>query len=180
MADSPASDELAVGYDARPASARALRWRRLFRVRLISLGVTVVILATLYGWLHERFDHNLDVTIGIYAFVVVVGIAWSAFSYIAYRISRRAATAVGQGIALRISRRGVQLAEVFVAWPDVAELTTTKGRWPTGPELSMRHVNGESAAVPLEQLDIRPATVDGTARAYSAGRHGVDLSALEV
>jgi hypothetical protein len=177
---SMADEELSVGYDSRPASARALRWRRLFRSRLISLGITVVILAGLYAWLHARFNSNLGATIGIYVLVVLAGIVWAAFSYVAYRISRRAAAAVGQGIGLRINRAGVQLATDFAAWPDIAELTTIKGRWPTGPELSMRQLNGNHVAVPLEQLDIRAGTLDSTARAYSAGRHGVNLAALDV
>jgi len=33
--------------------------------------------------------------------------------------------------------------------------------------------------VPLDQIDVRPATLDLTARAYSGGRHGVDLQALD-
>jgi hypothetical protein len=33
--------------------------------------------------------------------------------------------------------------------------------------------------VPLDQITVFPATLDSTVRAFSAGRHGVDLSAIE-
>ena len=32
----------------------------------------------------------------------------------------------------------------------------------------------------VKQVEVHPATLDSTARAYSGGRHGVDLTALDV
>jgi hypothetical protein len=46
-------------------------------------------------------------------------------------------------------------------------------------ELRLTLVDGRRAAVDFEQITVFPATLDTTVRAFSAGRHGVDLSALD-
>ena len=58
--------------------------------------------------------------------------------------------------------------------------TTIKG-WPrqAARELRLTLIDGRQAEVPLDQVTVFPATLDSTVRAFSAGRHGVDLSALE-
>lgn len=172
-------DELTVAYDARPARARAQRWRRLFRSRLISLGITVAALIALYAWQHHRLNANLGVLIGVYGLVLSLAVGWVVVNYAAYRITRRAAADVSHGVALRITRTGVELADNFSTWPQISALVVTKGRWPTGPRLALRPVTGDPVTVPLDQLDVRPATLDSTARVYSGGRHGVDLTALD-
>ena len=55
----------------------------------------------------------------------------------------------------------------------------TKGKLGHGPQLTVTRTDGYSLSVPLDQLDVYPATLDSTARAYSGGRFGVDLAALE-
>lgn len=172
-------EELRVEYDASAAVARSLRWRRMFRSRLISLGITVAALIALYVWQHHRLNGNLGVFVLIYGVVLLLAIGWAAVSYAAYRVTRRTAAAVGRGVALRINRTGVELAGSFSPWSRISALTTIKGRWPTGPRLAMELVAGELVTVPLDQLDVRPATLDSTARAYSGGRRGVDLAALD-
>ena len=80
-----------------------------------------------------------------------------------------------QGVALRIGRAGVQVADVFAYWPQISGLRVVKGRVGRSPRFRMEH-SGGFADVPLDQLGVLPATLDTTARAYSAGRHGVDLT----
>ncbi|MBO0812963.1 MAG: hypothetical protein J2P23_13085, partial [Microlunatus sp.] len=62
----------------------------------------------------------------------------------------------------------------------LAALTTAKGTWPAGPMLRAVSTDGSHLEVPMEQLKVLPATLDSTVRAYSGGRHGLDLSALDV
>jgi hypothetical protein len=59
-------------------------------------------------------------------------------------------------------------------------LTTARGKWPSGPLLRAVATDGGRVDIPLEQLPVLPATLDSTVRAYSGGRHGLDLSALDI
>lgn len=172
-------EELTLDYDACPAKARARRWRRQFRSRLVSLGISVVVLVALYVWQHDRFNDNPALFIGVYAVVLLLGIAWVVGNYAAYRAARTAAASVEQGVALRINRAGIELGGRFAGWAGVSQLCIRKGRRPNGPELCLTPIGGESVSVPLDQLDVRPGTLDSTARAYSGGRWGVDLGALD-
>jgi hypothetical protein len=85
---------------------------------------------------------------------------------------------MGTGIAVRIGRSGVQVGDAFAYWKQVAALKVVKGGAGRSERLRMEFAGGK-VEVPLDQLDVRPASLDTTARAYSAGRHGVDLTALD-
>jgi hypothetical protein len=65
------------------------------------------------------------------------------------------------------------------SWPEVAVIDTIKGGVGRKPRLRVTTADGRRADVPLDQVTVFPATLDSTVRAFSAGRHGVDLSALE-
>ena len=77
---------------------------------------------------------------------------------------------------------GVSL--VFIAmsasWPEVVVVNTVKGGMGKDPRLRLTTTDGRRADVPLDQITVFPATLDSTVRAFSAGRHGVDLSAIEI
>ncbi|WP_157683510.1 hypothetical protein [Microlunatus soli] len=174
------SEELVVPYDAQAAQDRVQRWQRMVRSRLISLGLSVVLLIVIFVWQRDRLMANPGPTFAVYGVVLLIGIGWLVGTLIALRAARRAAAGVGSGVALRVNRRGVEIAGQQVGWHQLASLGTTKGSWPVGPELRVRRNDGAEVAVPLEQLAIRPATLDGTVRAYSGGRFGVDLEALDI
>lgn len=173
-------DELVVPYDPAPAWARVQRWRRQFRSRLISLGISVLLLIVIFVWQRERLIANPMGTIVVYAVVLLAGMAWALFCWIALRRSQRAANGLGQGVALRVNRSGIELAGRQIGWMQLGSLTTAKGTWPSGPMLRAECTDGTTVEVPLEQLRVLPATLDSTVRAYSGGRHGLDLSALDV
>lgn len=173
-------DELVIPYDPAPAAARVQRWRRMLRSRLISLGISVVLLIIIFIWQRDRLTANPVGTILVYGFVLVAGAAWAVFCWIALQRSRRAAVAGGQGIALRVSRTEIEVAGRQLGWGQLAALTTAKGTWPSGPVLRAVSTDGSYVEVPMEQLQVLPATLDSTVRAYSGGRHGLDLSALDV
>ncbi len=48
-----------------------------------------------------------------------------------------------------------------------------------GTMVRLTAVDGRQADVPLGHVTVFPATLDSTARAFSGGRHGVDLAALD-
>ena len=93
--------------------------------------------------------------------------------------ARRELRGVGSGTAVRIGRPGIQVARVFTPWSEVTALTMTAGRWGRSDRFELRRTSGPAVSVPLNQIEVHPATLDSTARAYSGGRHGVDLTALD-
>lgn len=168
-------EELLVPYDASRPQQKVARRRRRMVGRIISLIITVVILVALYFWQREAFGPGLWVVYGV---LFGVSAVWLAVYVIGYVQARRELASVRDGVALRIGRAGVQLADTFAYWPQVTQLHIVKGRLGRSPNLRLDHAGGTDQ-VPLDQLDVLPATLDTTARAYSAGRHGVDLAALE-
>lgn len=174
------SAELVVGYDPTPAHDRAERWQRMVRSRLISLGISVVLLIVVFALQRDRLMQHPVPTFVVYGVVLLVAIGWLVGVMIAARLARRAAAEVGSGVALRVTRSGLEFAGQPIGWQQLAWLGVVKGSWPTGPLLQATRGDGAVVAVPLEQLDVRPATLDTTVRAYSGGRFGVDLSALDV
>jgi hypothetical protein len=175
-----ATDGLVVNYDAGPAGERVDRWKRLVRGRVISLGITVVVLIIIFVWQRERFLDDPAPMLVVYGLVLLAGIAWLVGVWLGYRATKRNAASVQQGVVLQVNRYGVAVAGQQIAWSDVSSLAVAKGRWPGGPLLQATRVDGSSASVPLEQIPVLPATLDSAFRAYSAGRHGLDLSALDI
>jgi len=170
-------EELYLPFDPTLVAEKVQRRRRGVRSRLISLVITIVILAALYYWQRDQLAGSGFVA--LYAVVLGISIAWLLAYLIAYLLARRELRQVGMGTALRIGRPGVEIRGTFVPWSEVQALAAVKGRIGRSADLQLTRVSGETYRVPLDQMQVRPATLDLTARAYSAGRHGVDLAALE-
>ncbi|GAA2091709.1 hypothetical protein GCM10009841_00140 [Microlunatus panaciterrae] len=170
-------EELAVPYDPGPVEQKVRRRRQRFRSRLVSLGVTVLVLLALSIFLGRRF--NGAAVFGIYGLMLAVSVAWLVVSYLGYRMAKNELAAMGSGTAVVIDRSGVELAGVRVPWQQVSGLAAVKGRLFAGPLLQLSRHSGEPVSVPFDHIDVPPATLDSVARAYSGGRHGVDLSALD-
>ena len=176
MSTGPIS-ELVVPYDPGPLSDKVERRRRLIRSRLLSLGITIALLVLIYLWRREDLG-NAGVII-IFAIVFGASLAWLAASIVLFFLAVGEMRTVGNGVAIRIGPPGIQLAGLNASWPQVAKIDTIKGGIGRGPRLRLVLVDGSQAVVPLDQVTVFPATLDSTVRAFSAGRHGVDLSALE-
>jgi hypothetical protein len=176
MSTGPIS-ELIVPYDPGPLTEKVARRRRLLRSRLLSLGITVAVLLLIYVW--RREDLQGAGFIIIFAVVLGASLVWLGVSVLLYFLAKRETQTIGSGIAVRIGPPGIQVAGLAASWPQVAAIGITKGGLHRGPRLRLALTDGRRADVPLDQIDIFPATLDSTVRAFSAGRHGVDLSALE-
>lgn len=170
-------EALAVPYDPKPADERMARRRSQFRMRLISLGITVVIMIVIYLW--QGRDLAGPGFFVIYALVFAIAVAWAVVYGVGYRMAKQERAGVGTGTALRIDRTGVELAGTFTPWAEVVALAVVGAGPFRAPQLQVSRSTGEPVSVALEAMDVRPATIDQTARAYSAGRHGVDLSQLD-
>jgi hypothetical protein len=170
-------EELLVPFDPTQVADKVQRRKRLMRSRLVSLVLTVLFLAVIYLWQRDQLAGTGFVT--LYAVVLGISVAWFAGYLVAFLVARRDLSRVGSGVALRIGRPGVEVRGVYVPWSEVASLAAVRGGWGRSAELQVTRSNGERFSVPLDQMQVRPATLDLTARAYSAGRYGVDLAALD-
>jgi hypothetical protein len=176
MSTGPIS-ELVVSYDAGPLTDKVERRRHLIRSRLLSLAITIALLALIYVWQREALQGAGFVI--IFAVVLGISLAWLAASIILYGLAKREMKSIGSGVAIRIGPPGIQVAGLSAPWSQVAAIDTIKGGLDRGPRLRLTLVDGRQASVPLDQVAVFPATLDSTVRAFSAGRHGVDLSAVE-
>jgi hypothetical protein len=170
-------EELALPYDPTAAQLRVKRRRRRFISRVISLVITVAVMVAIYVWQRDQFGYAALWV--VYGIALAVSLGFAVFALLGWLQARKILAAMGQGLALRIGRPGVEIAGAFVPWAELGSLAAAKGRVGHGPQLRVTRVDGYSLSVPLDQLDVFPATLDSTARAYSGGRFGVDLVALE-
>lgn len=170
-------EELALPFDPTQVQARVLRRRRRMRARLTSLIITVVLVVILAVWKRDQLKGAGYLT--LFAFLLGGSTVWFVVYLIGYLRARHELNRMGSGLALRIDRTGVEVGGTFVPWPAVRGLAAAPGGLAKSPLLRLDQVDGPSLTVPLDQLAVKPATLDTTARAYSAGRHGVDLSRLD-
>ena len=168
-------EELAVPYDPTEPLAKVKKRGRMVRGRIISTAITVIIMVALYLWQRAAFPQGAWIVYGI---VVGVSLLWLALYVVGWVQAKRDLATVGQGVALRIGRTGVQVAGEYAPWSAITALRVVNGKLGRSPRFRLEHAHG-AAEIDMNQLPVLPATLDTTARAYSAGRHGVDLSALD-
>jgi hypothetical protein len=170
-------EELAIPYDPSQLQTKVERRRRQVRSRVISLVITVAVLVGLYLW--QRDELQGAGFFAVYGVVLAISLGWLAAVIILFVRARRDLAGLRDGVAVRIGRAGVQLGDLGAGWPEVAKLGMVKGGLGRGPSLRLDLTDGRQASVALDQVVVYPAVLDNTARAFSAGRHGVDLTALD-
>jgi hypothetical protein len=169
--------ELLVPYDPGPLNEKVARRRALVRSRIISLVITVVVLAAIYLWQRDQLQGTGFLV--VYAVVLGIPVVWLVVVLIMYVRARSALRGLASGVAIRVGPPGIQVAGLGAPWPQVASVAAVKPGLGKGPVLRLRLLDGRQAEVPFEQITMFPATLDGAVRAFSASRHGVDLSALD-
>lgn len=169
--------ELLLPYDPGPLTAKAAQRRRVVRGRIISLVITVVILVAIYFWQRDQLEGTGFIP--VYAVVLGIPVVWLVVVVIRYLQTRGQLRSIGYGTAVRVGAPGIQVAGLAASWPYVGSVAVIKGRFGRSPALTLRLIDGRQSQVPLDQVTVFPATLDGSVRAFSAGRHRVDLSALE-
>ena len=169
--------ELFVPYDPIPLTEKVARRRRAVISRIISVGLTVLILVAVYFWQRDQVQ-GVQVFV-VYAVVFAIPVVWLIVVLIRYLLARRRLRTLGHGTAIRIGPPGIQIAGLAAPWSQVASVAATKPGVGKPLELRLTLVDGRWAAVDFEQVTVFPATLDSTVRAFSAGRHGVDLTAMD-
>lgn len=176
MSTAPIS-QLVLAYDSGPLGEKVARRRRLIRSRLLSLAITIALLVLIYLWRGKDLGGaGLMIIFGV---ILGASLIWLAVSIVLYVMAKREMKTVGSGVAIRIGPPGIEVAGLYASWPQVAKIDTIKGGLDRGPQLRLTLIDGRQAGVPLDQVTVFPATLDTTVRAFSAGRHGVNLSAVE-
>jgi hypothetical protein len=169
--------ELLVPYDPGPLTEKVARRRAMVRSRIVSLGITVAVLIGVYLWQRDQL-HGTGFLV-VYGVVLGIPVVWLIVVVIMYARARGALRGLASGIAIRVGPPGIQVAGLAAAWPQVASVAVAKPGIGKGPVLRLTLLDGRQSAVPLEQVTVFPATLDSAVRAFSASRHGVDLSALD-
>lgn len=169
--------ELVVAYNAVPTASRVARARQTLVFRAISAVVSLAIVIFLLRVVGQ--DWAATVRWGTFLVWGVVTAVWFALSIISLVRARADLQRVGVGPALVLSPQGVQIDGRRFTWPEVAAIKVVGSDVGAGPRFVVEPVSGESASIPLSFLDAMPGTLDSAARAYSLGRHGVDLARLD-
>lgn len=169
--------ELVVPYDPGPLTEKVARRRALVRSRILSLVITLVVLVAIYFWQRDQLQGNGFLV--VYGVVLGIPVIWLAVVAIMYVRARRQVRMLRPGVAIQIGPPGIMVAGLGASWPEVAAVAAVKPGVGHGPALRLRLHDGRQAEVPFDQITVFPATLDGAVRAFSASRHGVDLSALD-
>jgi hypothetical protein len=169
--------ELLVPYDPGPLTEKVARRKALVRSRIISLVITAVVLLLIYLWQRDQLQGTGFLV--VYGVVLGIPVVWLVVVLIMYARARASLRTLAPGIAIRVGPPGIEVAGLGARWPEVASVAAAKPGAGKGPVLRLTLLDGRQAAVPFEQITVFPATVDGAVRAFSASRHGVDLSALD-
>jgi hypothetical protein len=169
--------ELLVPYDPGPLTEKVARRKALVRSRIISLVITAVVLVLIYLWQRDQLQGTGFLV--VYGVVLGIPVVWLIVVLIMYARARAALRALASGIAIRVGPPGIEVAGLGAPWSQVASVAAAQPGVGKGPVLRLRLADGRQAAVPFEQITVFPATVDSAVRAFSASRHGVDLSALD-
>ena len=170
-------EELLLPYEPVRLAETVSRRKRGMISRAISLGITLAILTALYLWRRDEVQGagywvvtGIIVAISVIPFVVVL---------VGFLQARRELREVPQGIAVRMGRPGVVVGDRFARWAEVDALVVVPGKPGRAERLQLRTTDGATSLVGLDRVVVLPATLDSTARAYSGGSHGVDLSKLD-
>lgn len=169
-----------VNYTPVAMAQRAAKFRAKGRARLISLVIQVLITVALYFWFKPATDDW-------FFWLLVAGLAYSVLlvvvSFVKMVRSRTATSRVENRPALKVNPAGLVLATSaageVVSWEELTSLKGVNKYFNPGPRLAFQWGDGRKWSVPIILLDALPGTIDQAIRAYSRGRFGLDLSAVD-
>ena len=169
--------ELIVPYDPGVVAEKVQRRRRMMISRLIGLGITIGLVGLFYFWQRDQLQ-GVGYLI-LFGVLLAIPVVWFVVVLFGYRRAKKELAGVGSGTAVRMGPPGVQVAGLYVPWSEVASLGAVRPGIGRSPVLRLTTVSGGQASVSFDQIPTYPATLDTTARAFSGGRHSVDLTALD-
>ncbi|MDR1808130.1 MAG: hypothetical protein LBR33_09505 [Propionibacteriaceae bacterium] len=171
------ADEVRIHYNPMPAAERVAHYTGLVRTRLLWLGVAAAI--CLGFWFISRAQLDRATTIALFAAGVGYSVVWLVMAVVGLVRSRRILRSIGQGIAVRIGRWGIDIHGAAVPWTAVTAVRARRHRFSGyGPDLAVETTAG-TKSLPWLFLDTLPGTVDAAVQAYTAGARRLDISRLD-
>lgn len=176
--------EMPIFYDPTVLAGRVASARRALIWGATMTGITLALLVGVVVHIQFGLAGRPGETWGMVRWVLAFSAAVSLVSVAARAIwllrQRSGLRRLGVGLAFVLSARGFQAAPGEpLPWDQIEQIRAARGKWGLGYALEVRRVDGSTQALPLEGLDVLPGSLDAATRAYSAGRHGVDLSVVD-
>ena len=169
-----------VSYSPVAMAQRAARFRSLlFRQWL---GVAISLAISVVWWL--IFSHELY---SLLFWLLIFSVAWSLLrvliTIVKLRRARKTTSQVPLGPAFQIDNDGLVLSTVpegeRVGWPDVRLIKGRNKFFNPGPRIEFAWGSDRTWSVAIIVLDAAPSVIDSALRAFSLGRFGLDLSAVD-
>ncbi|MDR1512810.1 MAG: hypothetical protein LBS56_04900 [Propionibacteriaceae bacterium] len=172
------ADEVVVQYNPVPAAERVAHYSGLVRTRIIWLGVGALICLGIWALQREQLDRGS--TLALFGVGVGYSFVWLAMGLVGFVRARRVLHSIGQGVALRIARWGIDIHGATVPWGAVRAVRAHRRPLSAfGPDLIVEAATGERRSLPWLYLDTLPGTVDAAVQAYTGGARSLDVSKLD-
>lgn len=170
----------AAGLTPLPTAARVTQKRAALRWRIISTFISLAILAVLIFTIGR--DWSREWTIAMVAIWVGSSAFWLVLSVVGLQRAKRDLGRIQDGVAFYLDPDGVEFVTPPappVPWDRVTALRLAGGLSGAGPSIVVEADGVAVGKVPASFVDASPAVIDSAARAYSLGRVGLDVSALD-
>ena len=173
-------DELGVPYAYDRITSEVRRRKSMMIMRIVSLGITALILIGLQIWRHTK---NVDSQVFGWPYFLALGVSLGvSLGFLGYAIfrwvrARQRARALRTGPVVIIARPGLELAGEQVRWSQIAGLQARSQF--SGDVFIVHRTDGPPLQVAFDLLDIAPSSLDSAARAFSGGRVGVDFAKMD-
>ncbi len=172
----PGALEYAVFYNPAAAFERWTAAKRLRTSRIISLGLSVAIVAALWWFWRDELGGWSWWLLGLSFLWPLSSLGRALWSV---RAARTDLARVHEGVALGVGRGGLLLDGAWIPWPEVGALRALPGRRGRAGTLVVETRDGRRVDVLLDYLSQKPGTVDSAVRALSGGRWRIDLTPLD-
>lgn len=172
------SEAFIVGYSPVETAGRVARSRSKLKGNFISLGLLVVLGVVL--WFTSPSANRLQYVLTSLTIGFVIWVGYLVWRLISLSRARKDLGLVPSGEAFRINHEGITTVHPAetIPWPQIVEVRAAGHQRGAGPDLEVVH-SGGNWTVPLSFLDSMPGSIDSAMRAYSGGRRGLNLSALD-
>ena len=145
------------------------------RRRLIWIVVAALMSTWVWYWLRPS---SWQVTVMVFGIGIAYALAWLVVAIINWYRAKAALAAISPGVAMSLDRLGVWIHGIGMAWPEIAQISVTQGRFGGSPSLNVKRLDGHVVSVSLADLDMMAGTIDAAVRSYSSGTQQIDTAKL--